>query len=148
MAINDHVNLTWSNPLLGPVVAGDERFTDMSDPYDRGLLKLQHEAADSLGIPLHDGVYGGLTGPSYETPAEIRMLERMGIDAVGMSTVHEVIVARAMGMRVAAVSCISNPAAGLALQTVDHEDVLRTTARAAADFEALVMAFVRSLPGT
>jgi purine-nucleoside phosphorylase len=138
MVIADHLNLMFRNPLLGRVQPGDERFPDMSDPYDPALRSLLHRVARSLGIRLEEGVYAGLLGPTYETPAEVRMLERMGADAVGMSTVPEVIVARAMGMRCAAVSCITNPAAGLALAPIDHADVIEVTRGAAADFERLI----------
>jgi purine-nucleoside phosphorylase len=145
MVINDHINLMWRNPLTGPVVPGDDRFPDMSCPYDSALRVLLHESAASLGEALQDGVYAGLMGPSYETPAEIRMLERLGVDAVGMSTVPEVLVARALGLRVAGVSCITNPAAGLSAGKVDHADVLERSAAAAERFEHIVIEFVRRL---
>ena len=142
MAISDHINLSWRNPLVGPIVPGDERFPDMSRPYDEGLLRLLHAAAARLGIALQEGVYGGLLGPTYETPAEVRMLERLGVDAVGMSTVPEVIVARAVGMRCCAISCITNQAAGISPQRIAHEDVLAVTAVAASAFQRLVTEFV------
>jgi purine-nucleoside phosphorylase len=145
MVINDHINLMWSNPLTGPLWAGDERFPDMSAPYDAALRALLHESARSLGDLLQDGVYAGLMGPSYETPAEVRMLERLGADAIGMSTVPEVIVARAIGLRVAAVSCITNVAAGLSVHKVDHTDVLRVSRTATERFETIVSEFVRRL---
>lgn len=145
MIIRDHVNLTGHNPLVGPVVPGDERFPDMSDPWDPGLRRLLAAAATAAAIPVTEGVYAGLTGPSYETPAEVRMLETLGADAVGMSTVHEVIVARAIGMRVAGVSCITNLAAGLSDQPVSHAEVLEVTRRAAAAFEELAMEWIRRL---
>ncbi|HEV8365205.1 MAG TPA: purine-nucleoside phosphorylase [Gemmatimonadaceae bacterium] len=145
MVISDHINLSWRNPLVGPLVAGDERFPDMSQPYDQGLLRLLHAAAARLGIALQEGVYGGLLGPTYETPAEVRMLDRLGVDAVGMSTVPEVIVARAMGMRCCAISCITNQAAGISPQRIAHEDVLAVTAVAASAFERLVTEFVGAL---
>lgn len=145
MVINDHMNLMFRNPLTGPVEAGDERFPDMSAPYDADLMDLIRRVGRSLGIPLQDGVYCGLLGPTYETPAEVRMLEKLGVDAVGMSTVPEVIVARALGMRVAAISLITNVAAGLALATLDHAEVLAVGQQAAASFEALVTEFVKAL---
>lgn len=145
MVINDHVNLMWRNPLIGPVVPGEIRFPDMSSPYDPALRALLHQCARDRGLVLQDGVYVGLTGPSYETPAEIRMLERVGADAVGMSTVPEVLVARALDMRVAGVSCITNQAAGLAMEPIDHRYVLEVTQRAAAAFETLVLEFVARL---
>ena len=145
MIIRDHVNLTWRNPLIGPVVPGDERFPDMSDPWDPALRKLLAECAKAAGVPVTEGVYVGLTGPSYETPAEVRMLETLGVDAVGMSTVHEVIVARAIGMRVAGMSCITNLAAGLTDQAISHEDVLETTKQAGEKFERVAVEFLRRL---
>ena len=145
MIIKDHVNLTWQNPLTGAVVPGDERFPDMSDPWDPQLRRLLAECAAAAGVPATEGVYFGLTGPSYETPAEVRMLERMGADAVGMSTVHEVIVARARGMRVAGMSCITNLAAGLTDQVISHEDVLEITRQAGEKFEKVAIEFVRRI---
>jgi purine-nucleoside phosphorylase len=145
MVISDHMNLMFRSPLSGPLEAGDERFPDMSQPYDRGLQAQLHTAARAVGVTLQVGVYCGLLGPTYETPAEVRMLERLGVDAVGMSTVPEVIVARAIGMRVAAVSCITNKAAGLTLQTLDHSEVVETGRAVATTFESLVTEFVRGL---
>ena len=145
MIIKDHVNLTWQNPLTGAVVPGDERFPDMSEPWDRALRSLLAESATAAGVPATEGVYFGLTGPSYETPAEVQMLERLGADAVGMSTVHEVIVARAMGMRVAGMSCITNLAAGLTDQVISHEDVLKITEKAGERFEQVAIEFVSRL---
>jgi purine-nucleoside phosphorylase len=145
MVINDHLNLMFRSPLAGPLEPGDERFPDMSAPYDAGLIHLLHSAARSIGVPLQDGVYCGLLGPTYETPAEIRMLEKMQVDAVGMSTVPEVIVARALGMRVAAVSCITNPAAGISLAPLNHQEVLDVGREAAGAFEGLITEFVRQL---
>lgn len=145
MVIADHLNLMFRNPIEGPLEPGDVRFPDMSDPYDRALRVKLHEAGKTLGVPLRDGVYAGLLGPAYETPAEVRMLERSGADAVGMSTVPETIVARAVGMRVAGVSCITNLACGLSLTPLSHEEVLETTKRVARDFEKLVTTFVGAL---
>lgn len=145
MLIADHINFMYRNPLTGLVEPGDERFPDMSAPYDVALMDLIRGAARSLGVPLQEGIYCGLLGPTYETPAEVRMLEKLGADAVGMSTVPEVIVARAIGMRVAAISLITNPAAGLALAPLDHAEVLEVGQQAAATFESLVTEFVRQL---
>jgi purine-nucleoside phosphorylase len=146
MVVADHMNMMFRNPLSGPLEPGDQRFPDMSDPYDRELRALLHECGRATGVPLHDGVYCGLLGPTYETPAEVRMLERMGADAVGMSTVPETIVARALGMRVAAVSCITNKAAGLSLEPLNHQEVVDAGRSVAPRFAALVTEFVRRLP--
>ena len=145
MVVGDHINLMFRSPLAGAVIEGDERFPDMSDPYDPALRRLLHDIACRSGIRLDEGVYAGLLGPAYETPAEVRMLERLGADAAGMSTVHEVIVARALGMRCAAVSCITNPGAGLSPGKIDHHDVIEMTRRAATDFETLIERFVSEL---
>ena len=145
MIIEDHLNLTGVNPLTGHVEEGDERFPDMSAPYDAELREQLAAASKKVGVPVKSGVYACLPGPSFETRAEIRMLERLGADAIGMSTVPEVIVARAIGMRVAGVSCIANPAAGVTDAPVLHKDVLESTARAARGFQALVREFVAAL---
>ena len=145
MSIADHINLMWRNPLEGPLEDGDERFPDMSAPYDATLRETLREVALAATIPLREGVYAGLLGPSYETPAEVRMLERIGADAVGMSTVPEVIVARAIGMRVVGVSCITNLASGLSLTPLSHDEVLDTTTRVAKRFQALVTDFVAAI---
>ena len=145
MSIADHINLMWRNPLEGPLEDGDERFPDMSAPYDAALRETLREVALAAGIPLREGVYAGLLGPSYETPAEVRMLERIGADAVGMSTVPEVIVARAIGMRVVGVSCITNLASGLSLTPLSHDEVIDTTTRVAKRFQALVTDFVAAM---
>ena len=146
MIIDDHLNLTFSNPLTGPVQEGEDRFPDMSEPYDARLRAALRAAGDKLGIALKEGVYACLPGPSFETRAEVRMLERLGADAVGMSTVPEVIVARARGMRVAGVSCITNAASGTSEFPVLHADVLDVTARSATTFQSLVRSFVTDLP--
>jgi purine-nucleoside phosphorylase len=145
MIIRDHVNLTWLNPLIGPVVPGDERFPDMSEPWDAALRALLVESAAAAGVPVSEGVYLGLSGPTYETPAEVRMFERLGVDAVGMSTVHEVIVARAIGMRVAGMSCITNKAAGMTDQPITHAEVLDITRTAGEKFEQIAIEFVKRL---
>lgn len=145
MVIADHVNLAGRNPLFGPVEPGDLRFPDMSEPYDAELRAALHRAAKRAGVGLVEGVYGWALGPSYETPAEVRMLERLGLDAIGMSTVPEVITARAMGMRVAGMSCVTNLACGITNAPVDHEEVLAVTRQAAGKFEALVAEWVRDL---
>jgi purine-nucleoside phosphorylase len=142
MIIEDHINFMWRNPLIGPVVDGDERFPDMSEPYDRDLRAILRHVALDTGIPVTEGVYAGLLGPSYETPAEVRMLRWMGADAVGMSTVPEVLTARAIGMRVAGVSCITNHAAGMTNQPLSHHEVLEVGVRVQESFERLVRGFV------
>ena len=146
MRIEDHINLMGLNPLVGPVEPGETRFPDMSEPYDHALGALLHDVAREVGVPLSDGVYAGLLGPTYETPAEVRMLERLGADAVGMSTVPEVIVARALGMRVLGFSCITNLACGLSNTPITHAEVLETTAAAAGAFTALVRGVAARLP--
>ncbi len=145
MLIHDHLNLMGRNPLVGAAEPGDTRFPDMSAPYDPALLALMREAAAAAGVPVVEGVYAALLGPTYETPAEVRMFERLGADAVGMSTVPEVIVARAIGMRVAGVSCITNLACGIGSGPLDHAEVLETTTRVAAQFEGLIERFVARL---
>jgi purine-nucleoside phosphorylase len=145
MVIADHVNLTGRNPLFGPVEAGDLRFPDMSDPYDPELRAALHRAGKRVGVAMVEGVYGWALGPSYETPAEVRMFERIGLDAIGMSTVPEVIAARASGMRVAGVSCVTNLACGITSSPIDHEEVLAVTREAASRFEAVVLEWVREL---
>ena len=142
MMISDHLNLMGTNPLVGPTQKGETRFPDMTDAYDPGLRKLLRTAAKKLDIPLREGVYAGLLGPSYETPAEVKMLRVLGADAVGMSTVPEVIMARALGMRVAGISCITNAAAGVTGAALSHAEVLETTQRVSAAFESLVTEFV------
>jgi purine-nucleoside phosphorylase len=138
MVIADHLNLQFRNPLVGPREPGDTRFPDMSAPWSPRLQRLLEEAARAEGLALQRGIYAGLLGPTYETPAEVRMLERLGADAVGMSTVPEVIVAGALGMEVAGVSCITNHAAGTTTAPLRHEEVMEVGARASAAFCALV----------
>lgn len=139
MRITDHLNLTGQNPLLGPDPHSRVgRFVDLSLAYDAELGALADEAATSLGFSLASGVYAGLLGPSYETPAEIRMLEALGASAVGMSTVSEVIALRALGVRVLGISCITNRAAGKGEPTLSHADVAETARLAATRFESLV----------
>ncbi len=147
MCIEDHLNLMGQNPLVGAVVPGEPRFPDLSVAYDAELRKLAHATALELGIRLENGVYAAVSGPSYETPAEVRMIGRLGGDAVGMSTVPEVIVARARGMRVLGISLITNPGAGLSRDLLDHEEVLEAGKAAAPRFERLVRGVVAKLEG-
>jgi purine-nucleoside phosphorylase len=145
MLIRDHINLTFRNPLTGPVEESDLRFPDMSEPYDRELAELARSVASEQGVALREGVYVGLLGPTYETPAEVRMLAHLGADAVGMSTVPEVVVARALGMRVLGLSCITNLASGLTTNPITHAEVLEATAHAAEKFKRLVRGIVARL---
>lgn len=145
MLIADHINLMWRNPLVGPVEPGEERFPDMSDPYDRELRALAREVAREQRIPLEEGVYVALLGPSFETPAEIRMLQRLGADAVGMSTVPEVIAARARGIRCLGFSAITNPAAGLSSAKIDHREALEVGRSVASQLGVLIKGVIRKL---
>ncbi|HET6762688.1 MAG TPA: purine-nucleoside phosphorylase [Longimicrobiaceae bacterium] len=138
MLMADHINFMSRNPLIGRAVPGEERFPDMSDPYDAGLRAMAEKVALELRIPLSQGVYAALLGPSYETPAEIRMLARLGADAVGMSTVPEVLVARALGLRCIGISCITNLAAGLGGATLSHDEVMEVGAAVRERMVALV----------
>jgi purine-nucleoside phosphorylase len=145
MLIRDHINMMFRNPLIGPVEPGDLRFPDMSAPYDAALGELARRVASEQGTVLREGVYAGGLGPAYETAAEVRMLSLLGADATGMSTVPEVIVARAMGMRVLGFSCITNLACGLSNNPITHAEVLETTAAAAVKFQALIRGVVQRL---
>ena len=141
--LTDHINFTGQNPLAG---ANDERlgprFFDMSDAYTRSLRLLAHRAAAAEGITLPEGVYLGLTGPSFETPAEIRAFRTLGADLVGMSTVHEVIAARHLGMQVLGLSCVTNMAAGLLDQPIDHAEVMEIGARVQQRLTRLLAALI------
>ncbi len=145
MIIDDHINLMGRNPLIGQTVPGDERFPDMSEPYDRELQALAEEVAFERRVRVTRGVYVALSGPSYETPAEIRMMRRFGGDAVGMSTVPEVIVARAIGLRVLGISLITNPAAGLSPTPLSHEEVLAAGEEARGRFTELVRGVIQRI---
>ena len=139
MVINDHINLLGSNPLVGP---NDERFgvrfPDLTHVYSRRLRRLADDTAAAQGIALRHGVYAACHGPSYETPAEVRYLRLIGADAVGMSTVPEAIVARHMGIEVLGISCITNFAAGVLPQPLNHAEVLETAQRVRLTFIALL----------
>jgi purine-nucleoside phosphorylase len=138
MLIADHINLMWRNPLAGPAQAGEQRFPIMHDPYDRDLRDLARTVARDQAIALEEGVYAALLGPSYETPTEVRMLERLGADAVGMSTVPEVLVARSRGMRCLGFSIITNPGAGITSEALSHEDVLAVSQQVARRLSVLL----------
>jgi len=145
MRIDDHINLMNRHPLVGPLQSGEVRFPDMSAPYDRALAAKLDATAHAMGLRLDVGVYCGLLGPTYETPAEVRMLEKLGVDAVGMSTVPEVIMARALGMKCVGVSLITNAAAGYTAGVLNHEEVLDSAKEAADRFQTLISSFVQSL---
>ena len=145
MLISDHINLQFRNPLVGPLEDGDVRFPDMSEPYDVELRALAKRVGAKLGVQLAEGVYVAELGPTYETRAEVKMLQQLGADALGMSTVPEVIVARALGMRVLGISCITNYACGLSGSPITHDEVLETTSRVAAHLQGLVRGIVAEL---
>jgi len=139
MVIGDIFSMTAQNPLIGPNLdAFGPRFPDMSCAFDKELRALAHECASEQGFALREGVYAQMTGPTYETPAEIRMLRTLGADAVGMSTVPEVIVARHGGMRVLGISCITNMAAGILDQPLNHAEVTETANRVKGQFKNLL----------
>ncbi|HXX42157.1 MAG TPA: purine-nucleoside phosphorylase [Chthoniobacterales bacterium] len=135
MMITDHINLTGTSPVISP-----PDFIDMTEAYSLQLRDKFREAAKKIGMTLHQGVYAGVVGPQYETPAEVKMLRSLGADAVGMSTVLEVIQARALGLEIAAFSCLTNLAAGLSTVKLSHREVLETGKKSAADFEKLLTA--------
>jgi purine-nucleoside phosphorylase len=141
VVISDHINLQGQNPLVG---ANDEhfgpRFPDMTQAYWKPYREMTIEAARKLGKTVHEGVYAGLLGPSYETPAEIRYLRTIGADLVGMSTIPEVIAARHMGIKVLGISCVTNMAAGILDQPLSHQEVLGTAERVKGDFVGLLRA--------
>ncbi len=146
MVIDDHLNLTGDNPLVGP---NDDRFgprfPDMTEIYSSRLRGMADRAGKAIDLPLPHGVYAGLLGPSYETPAEIRYLRTIGADAVGMSTVPEAIVARHMGMDVLGISCITNMAAGVLPQPLNHAEVMETARRIRGQFIALLEGILEQL---
>jgi purine-nucleoside phosphorylase len=148
VVISDHINLQGQNPLVGE---NDERlgprFPDMTQAYWKPYREMALQAAQKLGQTVHEGVYAGLLGPSYETPAEIRYLRTIGADLVGMSTIAEVIAARHMGIKVLGISCVTNMAAGILDQPVDHQEVLDTAERVKEDFVGLLRAVVVPVAG-
>ncbi len=148
MVISDHLNLMGVNPLRGP---NDERFgprfPDMTEVYAREFQEMVVEEAKAMGVTVRRGVYAALSGPSYETPAEIHMFRALGADAVGMSTVPEAIVARHMGMKVLGISCITNMAAGISEDPINHEEVIETGERVRATFTQLLRKLIARLPG-
>lgn len=143
MLIRDHINFTFRNPLIGPNFSElGVRFPDMSEAYSKRLRETAKAVAAEQGVALQEGVYIGLLGPSYETPAEIRMMRTLGADAVGMSTVSEVIVARHAGIEVLGFSCISNMASGILDQPLSHEEVMETTERVKQTFLQLILGII------
>ena len=146
--ISDHINLQGTNPLTG---ANDDRlgvrFPDMTHAYDKSYRELAREEASKLGMTLHEGIYAALLGPSYETPAEIRYLRTIGADLVGMSTALEVISARHMGIKVLAISCVTNMAAGILDQPLSHQEVMETGERVKTSFEALLRGVLPRIQG-
>ncbi|MBV8706787.1 MAG: purine-nucleoside phosphorylase [Acidobacteriaceae bacterium] len=147
--ISDHINLQGANPLIGPndITLGP-RFPDMTEVYPLALREIAKDTANELGIVLQEGIYAAVLGPSYETPAEIRFLKTIGADLVGMSTVAEAIAATHMGMQVLGISCVTNTAAGLSGEKLDHREVLETGHRTSRTFVKLLTALLpRLLPG-
>jgi purine-nucleoside phosphorylase len=146
MLISDHLDLTGRNPLIGPNDdALGPRFPDLVDAWSPRLRALMRKAAADEGIVIEEGVYAGLTGPTYETPAEVAMLRTLGADAVGMSTVLEAIAARWAGIELVGVSLVTNPGAGVTGEPLSHEEVLEVAAEAGPRFTSLVRRFVRML---
>ncbi|HEY4106369.1 MAG TPA: purine-nucleoside phosphorylase [Polyangiaceae bacterium] len=142
MLITDHLNLMGDNPLRGPNFGTGARFPDLTHAYDPALLDLARDAARSVNVTLCQGVYAAMLGPSYETPAEIRMLRTIGADAVGMSTVPEVIALRHLGVKVGAISCITNLAAGISARPLDHSEVEATAARTRTSFAGVLSRWI------
>lgn len=140
MMITDHINYAGMNPLIGE--GGNQRFVDMTESYDRNLTRNIKNVAAKLGITLHEGTYIWFSGPNFETPAEIRAAKLLGADAVGMSTVPEVLIARWLGLRVAAISIIANAAAGMGEKALSHEMSMAKSAEGAADLVRLLRAFL------
>ncbi|KXT76951.1 purine-nucleoside phosphorylase [Streptococcus sp. DD12] len=145
MAISDHINMTGQNPLIGENLdAFGPRFPDMSDAYTKAYREVAHQTAEKLGIALQEGVYLGVTGPTYETPAEIRAFQTLGASAVGMSTVPEVIVAAHSGLKVLGISAITNFAAGFQSE-LNHEEVVAVTQQIKEEFKGLIKAILEAL---
>lgn len=143
MMLTDHINFMGANPLRGEAIPGLPRFVDLTQTYDRSMRRILQAAATECKLTLRTGVYLAVSGPSYETPAEIRAFARLGADAVGMSTVPEAIVARQCGLNVAAVSCITNLAAGISKENLSHAEVLETAERVKPQATALLKNFAK-----
>ena len=147
MIIEDHINLTGNNPLMGPNMKElGPRFPDMTEAYDRKLISQLEAVFKARKVGFHKGVYAGVSGPTYETPAEVRYLKMIGCSAVGMSTVPEAIAANHLGLRVAALSCITNMAAGISAHKLTHTEVTDTAKKVEKDFAAVLTDFVQQLP--
>lgn len=147
MLINDHINFAGINPLVGPNDDNDgPRFPDMTYTYDKNLQEIAKNCANKLSIDLKSGVYMYFTGPTYETPAEVRMARVMGADAVGMSTVPEVIVARHLGLKVLGISCITNMASGILDRPLNHKEVMESAKKVEKNFQELVKNIINEIP--
>ncbi len=146
MIIKDHINFMGTNPLIGPNddTLG-ERFPDMSEVYTKSLKEIAHTCSKNLNIPVEEGIYIALTGPTYETPAEVNMVRTLGADAVGMSTVPEAIVASYLKMKVLGISCICNSAAGISTVGLSHKEVLEAAEKAKTNFKKLVLEIIKSI---
>ncbi|MEQ9401742.1 MAG: purine-nucleoside phosphorylase [Longimicrobiales bacterium] len=138
--LHDHLNLMFRSPLIGLARTGEPRFPDMSEPYDAGLRAAAKRAAARLGIPLREGVYAAVTGPSYETAAEVRMIRTLGADVIGMSTVPEVLAARSAGLRCLAFSMVTNKGTGYSAEALSHDEVMAVGREAGARVAGLVSA--------
>lgn len=146
MIIKDHINFTGQNPLVGENLEElGPRFVDMSKPYDQEYMKIAKEIGEKIGLNLKEGVYMWLTGPTYETPSEVKLARILGADAVGMSTVPEVIVARHEGIKVLGISCITNMAAGILDQPLNHEEVVETSLRVKENFQRLIVEIISKI---
>jgi purine-nucleoside phosphorylase len=144
--LSDHLNLMFHSPLIGPAAPGESRFPDMTEPYDVALRAVALDVAQREGIKLSEGVYAAVTGPTYETAAEVRMLGRLGADVVGMSTVPEVLVARALGLRCLALSMVTNKGTGLSGEPLSHREVVEVGQRTGRIVGRILEGVLRSLP--
>lgn len=146
MIIEDHINLMGTNPLMGPNIKElGPRFPDMSEAYDKRLVQVMEQVLQKQGTRFHKGIYCGVSGPTYETPAEVRYLKLIGGKAVGMSTVPEAIAANHLGLRVAALSCITNLAAGISTQKLSHDEVTETARRVELQFSSFLQEFISNI---
>lgn len=147
--IEDHINMTGDNPLLGKNLQElGERFPDMTDTYCAQNREALKRAFDDLNITVHQGIYAGVLGPSYETPAEVRMLRILGADLVGMSTIYEAIAAHHMGVKVSAIACVTNMAAGMLEQKLDHDDVKEVAGKVMQNFQSLLNQAIKRVEET